>query len=62
MSTPDAKKSAVAQARNEWFYATKPTRMTVFMRTFLPWQAWRFVAINLKMISMIRRSHKGQTG
>jgi len=23
------------------FYATKPTRGTIFLRTFLPWQAWR---------------------
>jgi hypothetical protein len=38
-------------------YATKPTRFTVFMRTFLPWQLWRFAAINLKMIGIIRRSH-----
>jgi hypothetical protein len=34
-----------------------PTRWTVFMRTFFPWQAWRFVAINLKMLGVIRRSH-----
>jgi hypothetical protein len=40
--------------------ATKPTRFTVFMRTFLPWQLWRFVAINVKMIGIIRRSHHGQ--
>ena len=40
-------------------YVSKPTRGTVFMRTFLPWQAWRFVVINLKMIGIIRRSHKG---
>ena len=36
-------------------YVTRPTRWTVFLRTFVPWQAWRFVRINLKMISMIRR-------
>jgi hypothetical protein len=39
-------------------YATKPTRVTLFLRTFLPWQAWRFAAINLKMIDIIRRGHK----
>ena len=37
------------------FYVTRPTRFTVFLRTFLPWQAWRFVRINLKMIDIIRR-------
>ena len=40
-----------------WFYATKPTRGTVFLRTFLPWQIWRFLRINLKMITIIGRSH-----
>jgi hypothetical protein len=34
---------------------TRPTPFTVFLRTFLPWQAWRFVRINLKMIGIIRR-------
>lgn len=42
---------------NEWFYATKPTRWTLFLRTFLPWQIWRFIRINLKMMRLIRRSH-----
>ncbi|HQW65740.1 MAG: hypothetical protein SFU84_11065 [Gemmatimonadales bacterium] len=35
-----------------------PTRRTVFMRTFFPWQVWRFVVINLKMLGVIRRSHE----
>lgn len=39
-------------------YVTKPTRRTVFLRTFVPWQLWRFVAINLKMVGIIRRSHR----
>ena len=39
-------------------YVTKPTRTTLFLRTFLPWQAWRFAVINLKMIDISRRSHK----
>jgi hypothetical protein len=39
-------------------YATKPTRLTLFLRTFVPWQAWRFIAINAKMIDIIRRGHK----
>jgi len=41
-----------------WFYATKPTRWTRFLRTFLPWQIVRFIVINLKMMILIRRSHK----
>ncbi len=39
-------------------YATRPTRVTLFLRTFLPWQAWRFVVINLKMLRIIARSHR----
>ncbi len=40
------------------FYATKPTHFTVFLRTFLPWQIWRFVRVNLRMFSILHRSHK----
>lgn len=39
---------------------TRPTRLTLFLRTFLPWQAWRFAVINLKMIGIIRRSHRSR--
>ncbi len=42
------------------FYATKPTGITLFLRTFLPWQIWRFLRINWKMLVIIRRSHKGR--
>lgn len=41
--------------RDSHLYVTRPTRFTVFLRTFLPWQVWRFVRINLKMIGIIRR-------
>jgi hypothetical protein len=37
-------------------YVTRPTRTTVFLRTFLPWQVWRFARINLKMFRIIHRS------
>jgi hypothetical protein len=62
MSTPAPSKTPVEQAHNAWFYATKPTRGTLFLRTFLPWQVWRFISINLKMAGMIRMSHRGQRG
>jgi hypothetical protein len=38
----------------ESMYATRPTRLTVFLRTFLPWQILRFLLINFRMIRMIR--------
>jgi hypothetical protein len=37
-------------------YVTRPTRLTLFLRTFLPWQLWRFARINLKMFRIIHRS------
>lgn len=37
---------------------TMPTRGTLFLRTFLPWQLWRFAVINLKMIGIILRGHR----
>ena len=37
-------------------YVTRPTRWTIFLRTFVPWQLWRFARINLKMLGIIFRS------
>ena len=54
----EMKKRHVAETNQ--FYATKPTHTTVFMRTFVPWQLWRFAVINLKMIAMIRLSHSSR--
>lgn len=38
--------------------APVPVRWTLFLRRFVLWQAYRFAAINLRMIAMIRRSHR----
>jgi hypothetical protein len=58
MATPSKKYDLRPKANvSRSFYATKPTGATVFWRTFLPWHLWRFVAINLKMMTIIRRSH-----
>lgn len=48
---------AEKQHLRESFYATKPTKATVFLRTFLPWQLWRFARINLRMLRIISKSH-----
>jgi hypothetical protein len=37
--------------------AMKPGSSVLFFRTFLPYQLWRFVWINLRMIRMTRMSH-----
>jgi len=52
---PSATGSAKVTASTA-LYVTRPTRWTLFLRTFVPWQIWRFVRINAKMIKMIRRS------
>ncbi len=39
-------------------YVTRPTRWTLFLRTFVPWQLWRFARINLKMLGIIIRSRR----
>jgi hypothetical protein len=50
----------VPRPNDQTFLAPVPTRWTVRMRTFLPWQLWRFAWINLKMIRMISIGHHGQ--
>lgn len=41
------------------YYAAVPTKLTKFFRTFIPYQFFKFISINLKMIKMIRKSHNG---
>jgi hypothetical protein len=43
--------------RRAWLGCPRPGRGTLFLRTFLPWQIWRFARINWKMIRIIGRSH-----
>ncbi len=42
------------------FFVPMPSRITLFFRTFLPWQLVRFVWINLKMVRMIGIGHHGR--
>ncbi|MAV90642.1 MAG: hypothetical protein CL676_04420 [Bdellovibrionaceae bacterium] len=37
--------------------APRPTKGTLFLRSFLPWQLLRFLIINLRMTVMIKKSH-----
>ncbi len=39
------------------FFAPRPSRVTLFFRTFVPWQILRFIWINIKMIQMIGKAH-----
>ncbi len=38
-------------------YATVPTPLTLFWRTFVPYQLLRFLVINVKMLRLIFKSH-----
>ncbi|MGZ3771172.1 MAG: hypothetical protein ACXVCP_07600 [Bdellovibrio sp.] len=40
--------------------AARPTRWTLFVRSFLPWQLVRFIIVNIKMTFMIVKSHGGR--
>ena len=42
------------------FFAPLPSTVTLFFRTFLPWQLVRFAWINVKMIRMIGKAHGGR--
>lgn len=42
---------------SEGYFAPSPTRLTRALRTFLPWQLWRFAVINIRMLRMIAKSH-----
>lgn len=38
-------------------HAMKPTPFVLFLRTFFVFQLWRFVVVNLRMLTMIWKSH-----
>lgn len=45
---------------DQTYFVPTPSRATVFLRTFFPWQLWRFAWINLKMIRMISIGNHGK--
>jgi hypothetical protein len=38
-------------------YISVPTPRTRALRTFVPWQLWRFVVISLRILQLIAKSH-----
>lgn len=60
---PTAHQPATTQEKDlrrpyeEGSFAMVPTGLTRFLRTFIPWQLLRFVAINIRMVRMIGKSH-----
>ena len=41
------------------FFAPRPSRGVLFLRTFAPWQLLRFAIINFRMIRMIGKARHG---
>jgi len=42
---------------DRWLSVTRPTAVTKWWRTCIPWQFVRFCAVNLKMVRLISRNH-----
>lgn len=42
--------------------SVRPTKRTLFWRTFAPWQLVRFIVINLRISAMILKSHDTHVG
>jgi hypothetical protein len=38
-------------------YAAMPTKATLFWRKFWPWQAWRFIVLNIKILKIVVKGH-----
>ena len=38
-------------------FAPMPTKTTIFWRRFIPWQAWRFIVLNLKILRIVAGGH-----
>jgi hypothetical protein len=42
--------------------APRPTKLTLYMRSSLPWQLFRFIIVNIRMTVMILKSHGRYVG
>ncbi|PKP49569.1 MAG: hypothetical protein CVT94_04640 [Bacteroidetes bacterium HGW-Bacteroidetes-11] len=45
------------QAYTDESYPPFPTRSTLFWRRFIPWQFFRFIVLNLKIIRIVVGGH-----
>lgn len=58
MSKPDHPLAPLAAHPSEALrHAMKPTPFVLFLRTFFLYQLWRFAWVNLRMLTMIWKSH-----
>lgn len=42
---------------SEHHFATVPGKSTRFFRRFIPWQMWRFLVLNLKIMRIVAGGH-----
>ena len=56
---PETANDTPRPPRPSTLLAPAPTARTIRRRNSLPLQLYRFVAINLRMAKMVRRSHQG---
>ncbi|HPE58315.1 MAG TPA: hypothetical protein P5514_02585 [Bacteroidales bacterium] len=50
-------KDTIRRGYTQESYAPMPTNATVFWRKFIPWQAWRFVVLNIKILKIVVGGH-----
>lgn len=50
-------KATKIKRNSEEFYATKPLKSVKFMRRFLPWQLYKFIVINFKVMIIVAYGH-----
>lgn len=56
----DERKWETIQPYDTDYFASQPTAFTKFMRTFLPWQIFRFIVLNIRMTIMLLKSHSAR--
>lgn len=47
----------VKRGYSQEYYAPMPTKATLFWRNFIPWQAIRFLVLNLKILKIVVKGH-----
>jgi hypothetical protein len=47
----------VKRSYSQEYYAPMPTKATRFWRNFIPWQAIRFLVLNLKILKIVVKGH-----
>jgi len=51
------KKETNVKLNSEEFYASRPLKIVKFMRRCIPYQLWKFLIINLKVMRIVAYGH-----